>query len=185
MTKQYQSEDINGQLSPLSLQITPPSAPPVAGGTNTEAVFFPTAAADAVIVGNGISIAGDAALGTIIQFSQPGVFVMDLNFSAGGGGAPRFNVVRGALLPITAGNGFPFVDVSAAAVAAGVIVSIPLNTATPPGNVRFSVTFQIASVDLTDVGGVVNPNRQVLFSLATALIPALSAPGTSIVINRT
>ena len=74
MTEQYQEEDINGQPSPLSLSIVVPTVPIVAAAPpNDSAIFFPSAAADAVIVGTGLSVAGTAATGTLFEISAPGL----------------------------------------------------------------------------------------------------------------
>lgn len=182
MTEQYQTEDINGQPSPLSLRANP-SAPPVAGGVDTEAIFWPTLAADAVVVGEGLAVAGSAANGTIIEVSQPGEYLVSLTLVDGTPGPNPINIIRGATLAITAGNGYPALDYATGIPLFAEAVGFT-PTVAPPVNSIITSSFRITGADLVDAGAVVNPNRQIRFSAAAAVIPALLELGTLISIER-
>lgn len=179
MTVQYETEDINGQPSPLSLSLVVPVAPPVAGGVDTEAIFWPSAAADAVVTGNGITVAGSAAAGTIFQFTQPGVY--EVIWTQGDLvpiGSP-LNILRGVTVAVTAGNGYPALDFTVAGVIATKVVSAAI-----PDTVTLSATFRITNADLVDAGLVVNANRQLRLSAVGAQIGGLAPPSTSLTITR-
>ena len=181
MTKQYETEDINGQPSPLSLSLVVPTADPVAGGVDTDAIFWPTAAADAVVNGNGIAVAGSAAAGTIIEFTQPGVY--EVIWTQGESvpiGSP-LNILRGVAVAVTAGNGFPSTDFSLAGVIATKII---LLANAIPDSVTLSATFRITNADLVDPAGAVNPDRQLRFSAEAAQIPLLLPAFTSLTVTR-
>lgn len=184
MTQQYQEESINGQPSAQSLRVIP-SAAPVPGGVNTEAIFWPTLAGDAVISGDAISIGGSAALGSIIQFNQPGVYTVqfvtaDLGFA----GPYPINILRGvpAGTPIAAPT-YPSLDF--VGVPSPGVEGVTFVTAAAPENVVLEATFRVTSADLVDPAGGVNPNRQVQLSAPAASIPTLAPPGTLISVQRT
>jgi hypothetical protein len=188
MTVQYQEEDINGQPSPLSLLVTNPGAaltPPAAGLINTSAVFWPTFATDAQIVGNGLSVAGNASLGTIVEFSAPGLFQVtwQFGFSPPPGGLPQ-NLLLGAVQPIV-GPIYPALDFVGGPSPGVIAVSDRALGASPPDSAILSATFRMTDAALVDVGGVVNPLRQLFFSAATLDIPTMSNPITQIHIVRT
>ena len=183
MTEQYQQQSINGQPSALSLRVTP-LAPPIAGATDTEAIFWPSLAADAVIVGSGLSVAGSAAVGSIIEVSEPGLYqvswtLVDLAAPA----STPINIVRGASVPITGGNGYPAVD-PVAGTPLGVEQVSFTPVVTPPENKIFGAVFRVTGEDLEDAGAVVNPNRQIRFSALGGAIVGFAPPGTQIDINR-
>lgn len=183
MTEQYQVEDINGQPSALSLRVNPVTGP-VAGVVNTEAIFWSSLAADSTIVGEGLSVAGDANEGSIIEISQPGLYEVNLWLSDDTPGPNEINILRGTTLAITAGNGYPAQDW---------LTGIPLglegimwspNTLPAPVSAYISATFRITGADLTDTNNVVNPNRQIRFSAAAAVIPLLLPETTLIQVSR-
>ena len=178
MTEQYQVEDINGQPSPLSLRANP-SATAVPGLVDTEAFFWPTLAADAVIVGEGLVVAGDANQGTIIQVGQPGLY--EISFVSTAPLAVVYNILRGAAGPIVAPF-YPALDFASGIPLGAMMVGF--TGAPPPLNTQYSVQFRITGTDLVDPVGGVNPNRQVRFSAAAADIPSLIHLGTLIEINR-
>ncbi len=189
MTVQYQEEDINGQPSPLSLLVVDPSGaapvPPAAGLVNTSAVFWPTFAADAQIVGNGLSVAGDASLGTIVEFSAPGLFQVtwQFGFFVPPAGLPQ-NILLGAVQPIT-GPTYPSLDFVGAPSPGVIAVSERALGSFPPDSAILTATFRMTDAALVDVGGVVNPLRQMFFSAATLDIPGIANPITQIHVVRT
>ncbi len=183
MTEQYSQQSINGQPSPLSLRVVP-TAPPVAGGIDTEAVFWPGMAAEAVIVGSGLSVAGSISVGSIIEVSEPGLYqvswtLVDLAAPA----STPLNIVRGAAVPITGGNGYPALD-----LVAGTPLGVEEVSFTPvvvaPENKTFSTTFRVTGEDLEDTGAVVNPRRQIRFSAFGGAIAGFAPPGTVIGVTR-
>ncbi len=188
MTEQYQTEDINGQPSPLSLRVTDPSGaapvPPAAGLVNTSAVFWPTFAADAQIVGNGLSVAGDASLGTIVQFSAPGLFAVSWQFGffVPPAGLPQ-NILLGAVQPITAPT-YPSLDFVGAPSPGVIAVSDRALGSFPPDSAILTAQFRITLEALVDAGAVVNPLRQMFFSAAELDIPGMANPITQIHIER-
>jgi hypothetical protein len=183
MTQQYQEESINGQPGAQSLVVVP-SAPAVPGGVNTEAAFWPTLAGDATIVGDAISIVGNAALGTIIQFAQPGVFSMQFVTANLGFAAPTpVNILRGVPLgTLIVAPTYPSLDF--VGVPSPGVEAVDFFTAAAPENVALNTTFRILTDDLVDPAGAVNPNRQVLISAAAVDIPGFAPPGTRILVQR-
>ena len=181
MTKQYETESINGQPSPLSLSLVVPAVDPVAGGTDTDAIFWSTAAADAVVTGNGIAVAGDAAAGTIFEFTQPGVYEVIWTQGESVPTGAALNILRGVRILVTAGNGFPSDDFTLAGVIATKVI---LLANAIPDSVTLSATFRITSEDLVDAGAVVNVDRQLRFSAVAAEIPLLLRAFTSLTISR-
>ncbi len=179
MTEQYQEQDINGSPSPLSLiaQITGPAIP---GAIDGSAIFWASLATDAVIVGNGIGVAGSAALGSIIQFTEPGLYSARLVTSDAAAGAAPLNLLRGVAVAITAGNGYPSADF---ALVPGV-EDVSVITLPAPDNDEVSSIFRITGPDLVDPTGGINPNRQVRFAYVPPLIPTLVPAGTLLTINR-
>jgi len=186
MTQQYQEESINGQPSALSLRANP-SALPAAGVVDTEAIFWPTLAGDAVIVGDGLAVAGDANVGTIIEVGQPGLYQVSLTLADGTPGPNLVNIVRGATVAITVGNGYPAADFVTGTPLGVEMLGFTPSAAPPPFNVTLISTFRVTGTDIANVGtnGTVNPRRQIRFSADAAVIPALFAPGTLIDIQRT
>lgn len=185
MTQQYQEESINGQPSPLSLRVNP-RAIPAPGGVSTEAIWWPTLAADAVIEGDGISVAGNAADGSIIEISQPGLYEAKLWMSDDTPGPNPINILRGVAVDITAGNGYPVIDWPfAASFGLEGLLWTPDSVTGPISNF-VSATFRITGTDLANVGtnDTVNPNRQIRFSADAVVIPALLHPFTMIQIDR-
>ena len=183
MTEQYQVEDINGQPSALSLRVNP-LAPGVPGGVSTDAIWWSSLAADAVIEGEGLSVAGSAADGSIIEISQPGLYEVKLWLSDDTPGPNPVNILRGVTVDITAGNGYPAVD-WAAGLALGLegLLWTPIGVPAPVSG-YVSASFRISGVDLVDPVGGVNPNRQIRFSAAAAVIPALIPPTQLIQVDR-
>lgn len=182
MTEQFQEESINGQPSPLSL-IATPAAPAAPGLVDTEAIFWASLAADAAIVGNGIEVAGDANVGSIIQFTQPGLFEIQL-VTATTAPAPPFaiNLLRGVTVPITGGNGYPALDFVTGAL--GAIDLGFFGALAPEGLVKLTSTFRIRNIDLADPIVGVNPDRQIRFSMAGPTILDLFPPSTRLEISR-
>lgn len=178
MTEQYQEQDINGQPSPLSL-VAIPLVIPVPGGVDTDAIFWPSLAADAVIVGNGIEVAGDAASGSIIQFTAPGLYEATLVLADTVAGGFPVNMLRGVTAPITA-PAYPSLDFLAAAG----VEDIAFIVVAAPDNGKVRATFRITGTDLVDPTVGINPNRQLRFSYPSASILTIAPPGTRLAINR-
>jgi len=182
MTEQYAQESINGMPSPLSLraQITGAS---VAGLVETEAVYWPSLSMDASIEGSGISIAGDANVGSIIEFSAPGLYSANLVIGAIPSADVPINILRGVSIPVTAANSYPAPDFTKAP---GVDDIGWFEAAFPaPLNIKLSSTFRITNDDLADPdSGGVNPNRQLRFSCLAAEIPTIITPTTLLTISR-
>jgi len=183
MTQQYQEESINGQPAPLSLTVNPLVAP-AAGGVNTDAIFWPTLAADAVIVGNGLAVAGNAALGSIIEIDQPGVFSVEFTTADLGFVVPTsINILRGVPAgTIIGAPTYPSLDF--VGVPSPGVEAVGFTQAAAPENVTISTTFRITEADLVDPAGGVNPNRQIYFSGVAAQIPTFAPPGTLISVQR-
>lgn len=187
MTVQYQEEDINGQPSPLSLTITVPTVPIVAAAPpNDAAIFFPSGAADAVIVGTGISVTGTAATGTLFEISKPGLYTASFQAVDGGLTASPFNILRGAIVG-TLGPPLYAVPDFVGAPSPGIIgvgeTNGPADTPTTP--FRVEDTFRIADSDLVDPpGGPVNPLRQIVFVTFGPVIAAMLPPFIKVAINR-
>jgi len=189
MTTQYQEEDINGQPAPLSLLVTNPSGsavpvPPAAGLVNTEAVFWPTFAADAQIVGNGLSVAGNASLGTIVEFSAPGLFEVSWQVGFFGPAGLPLNILLGAVQPITGAAGYPSLDFVGAPSPGIIAVSDRTAAIFPPDSLVLMAQFRITDAALVDAGAVVNPLRQMFFSAGAVDIPGMANPITQINIAR-
>jgi len=183
MTQQYQEESINGQPSALSLRANP-SVLPAAGLVDTEAIFWPSLAGDAVIVGDGLAVAGDANVGTIIEVGQPGLYQVSLTLVDLTPGPNQFNILRGATLAITVGNGYPAADFAAGIpLGAEMIGQTPIGVP-PPFNTTDISMMRITGADLEDPTGGVNSNRQIRFSALAAVIPSLLNLGTLIDIQR-
>jgi len=186
MTVQYQEESINGQPAPLSLTITVPTVPPVAAAPpNDAAIFFPSAAADAVIVGTGLGVAGTAATGSLFEFSQPGLFRIAFQAADAGLSGSTFNILRGATIGTLSAPFYPapdFVGVPSPGI-------IGLGFTTGPGDI-LGTTFiveaftRIDDADLVDPVGGVNPNRQVEFVTFGPVIAALAPATIQVSINR-
>lgn len=184
MTSQYQEESINGQPAPLSLLVNPTAAP-VAGLVDTEAVFWPSLPADAAIIGSGISVVGSAAVGSIIEISAPGLYEVEWTLSELVGTGVPVNIVRGATVPIIAGNGYPAADYAVGlplgAIAIGFTQAPPLAA---PINAQISTQFRILDTDLEDPVGGVNPGRQIRFAAPALVIPTLVEFSTLISVAR-
>jgi len=177
MTEQYLPQSINSAPATVSFAAQP-TVDPVAGVVSTEAFYWSTLSADSAAVG-GISVAGDANAGSILQFSAPGLYQLTISGSVTPAGG--FNIVRGATLDITAGNGYPAVDF-ATGDPLGVIGLIAPGAA--PVGFNLTATFRISDVDLEDPVGSVNPNRQIRFAAAAADIPGVLAVSTKITATR-
>ena len=186
MTTQYQEESINGQPAPLSLILTVPTAALVAGAApNAAAVFFPSAEADAVIVGTGIGIGGSAASGTQFEISQPGLFIASLQGVDTGLSASPFNILRGVAIGTIAPPLYPAIDFvgapSPGIIAVGETIG-PGDTLTAPFKV--SATLRITDADLVDPAGGVNPDRQITFSTIAPVLAAMPLPFIQVAITR-
>lgn len=176
MTVQYQEENINGQPAPLSLRLVPTAAAVAVVGPNSSSLFLPTAVADAVITGSGITIEGDATTGNLYTFSQPGLFrIAFTSTDASASGFPM-NILRGATLGSISAPLYPAPDF--VGFPSPGIVSVGFNRS--PGDV-LGQTFtteafvRMTNADLADPAGGVNPNRQVVIAVdppvAAALLP--------------
>lgn len=174
MTEQYLPQSINSAPSAISF-IAQPTVDPAAGAVSTEAFYWSTLAADSQSVGDGISVAGDANAGSILQFSAPGLYQLTISGEATPPGG--FNIVRGATLDITAVNGYPAVDFAAGAPL-GVIALVAPGASTV--GFSLSATFRISAQDLEDPTGGINPNRQVRFAALPGEIIGVLAINTQI-----
>jgi len=184
MTEQYLEEDINGQPSPLSLRANP-LAPAIAGAIDDVAIFWPSLAADAAIIGEGLSVLGDASVGSIIQVAQPGLYSVSLTTTEDpvGTSAP-LNIIRGAPAAITAGNGYPALDYLSGIPLGAEAVGFTPAGLPPPINEEFSAIFRVTGTDLVDPVGGINPRRQIRFAALGPAIPGLFPPGTLISVAR-
>ena len=182
MTEQYQEESINGQPAPLSVSMFVPTAPPVPGGVDDAAIFWPSFALDATFIGDGITVAGGAANGTILEISKPGVFTIETAISTGLGAGSPMMILRGTtLLPVSTANFYPSFGFTTP-VGAGTIAGGSLTG--PPISLYLSNTFRITLDDLVDSPIGPNPNRQLRFSVTTASIIGLLPDFTSVVLTR-
>lgn len=181
MTEQYQEQDINGQPSPLSLTLQP-TGPMAAGVVDDAAIFFTSGPADAVIVGEGLVLGGDANVGTIIFVRAPGVY--DVKFSSFNTAIlvpPIFNLIRDpTLVPVNAANGYPAPDF---ATFSGVTIDVGLqNSGIAPGGIfNIFATMRVTNAQISNVpfGG-----PQIRISAAGASIPTLLPPATLLTVER-
>lgn len=179
MTEQYQEESINGQPSPLSLISNISGGLAAPGVIDTEAIWWSTLAVESAIAGSGIEVAGSAAVGSIIQFTQPGLFSVLLQIQNTVAPTP-LNILRGATtLPITAGNGYPADNFVPGFPGVEAVFSIFNGQMS-----AISAEFRITGADLVDPDVGVNPNRQLRFSYPAANIPTLDPLRTRLTINR-
>lgn len=182
MTEQYQTEDINGQPSPLSLALQTSGA--LAAGTidNAAIYFVPGAGLSSIIVGNGLSLAlSSPAVGTIVSITHPGQFRVDFTTAdLTSSGVPINILLSPTVIPITTGNGYPVPDYFSLP---NVIAVNALNAGPPIVGlvVPLGATFRVTPADLENApfGG---PN--IRLSTETAVIPNLSLPVTRLNIQR-
>jgi hypothetical protein len=176
MTQQYQEESINGQPGTQSLRLVPSAVPVPVAGPNDAALFLPTAAADAVIEGDAIEIAGGPALGNIYQVNQPGLYSVSFSSTDAGLLGAVTNLLRGANQGAIGAILYPSPDfVSAPGV-------IGVGSTTAPGDVLGTITTvsaltRISGADLVDPPGGVNTNRQIVVGIFPPAIAGLAVPG--------
>lgn len=175
MTVQYQEENINGQPAPLSLRIVPTAVAIPVVGPNSSSLYLPTAVADAVITGSGITIEGDATTGNLYTFSQPGLFrVAFTSTDASAAGLPM-NILRGATVGTIGAPLYPWPDF--VGFPSPGIVSVGFNRAAGDvlGQTFTTEAFvRMSNADLADpAGGGINPNRQVVIAVDPAVAAAL------------
>ena len=179
MTEQYQTEDINGQPSPLSLTMQTSSGF-AAGLVDNAAIFFtPGAGLDVAIVGNGLSLArSNPSVGTIVSITALGVFRVDFTTQdLSSSGEPVNIVLNATQVPISTANSYPSPDYFTLPniLAVNALVFVPFQT------IYLGATFRITPEDLENVpfGG---PN--IRLSAPTAAIPALFSPLTRLTVTR-
>jgi len=180
MTEQYLPQSINGAPSAISFSAQP-TVDPVAGLVSTAAFYWSTLAADSQSVGGGISVAGDADAGSIIQFSSPGLYQLTIAGEVTPPGG--FNIVRGIAGGIVSGAPplYPAIDFASGAPLGVIALIAPLAQVQ---GFSLSTTFRISDVDLEDPAGSVNPNRQIRFAALAAELVGVLAINTQINVTR-
>lgn len=179
MTVQYQVEDINGQPSPLSL-VAIPTFTAAAGQINDAAAFWQNLADDTQIEGTGLEVAGDADVGSIIQFSQPGLFAVEFIVQTNSQNQ-TMNLIRGANQAITNANGFPFGAFSTGDPEGAFAIQ---NSPAPLAFTVLSGFIRITGTDLEDPIGSINPRRQLQISADSATIATFETNATKIIVTR-